>query len=184
IASYVLLPVLLLRFARGVHAHARESIFARLVGLLGLRRPALVCAAGLAIVGAAGAVTWHYVTADPFEYDLTHIRSVAPDAVAARDWMRVAVREFGRGLWTRTYVLVERADEVGDVIAALAASRATPDGRASLGEPLSILDVIPPDQPQKLAVLAEIRHLLDDPGRDELAESERAELAELRPPDE
>jgi predicted RND superfamily exporter protein len=184
VASFVLLPVFVLRFARGVHAPERESLFARLVSLLELRRPIRVCVVGGLLVAAAGVVTWQHVAADPFEYDLTRIRSVAADAVAARDWMHVADREFGRGLWTRTYVLVERADQVAGVVAAVRASQATPDGKASIGSSLSILDVVPPDQSEKRAVLADIRHSLDDPGLDELSESERAELAELRPPEE
>jgi predicted RND superfamily exporter protein len=183
IASFVLLPVLVLRFGGAVRTRERDSVFARATSLLELRSPLVVCAAGAAVVVAASAVTWRYVAHDPFEYDLAHIRSVAPDAIAARDWMKVADREFGRGLWTRTYVLVDDASQASGVVAALAASRETPDGKASLGAPLSMVDVVPPDQPKKLGVLAEIRHLLDDPGLDQLDEAERAELRELRPPD-
>jgi hypothetical protein len=48
----------------------------------------------------------------------------------------------------------------------------------------SILDIIPQDQPEKLAVLGKIRELLDDPAVSQLGDAERAELAELRPPDD
>jgi predicted RND superfamily exporter protein len=183
IASFVLLPVLVLRFGRAIRTRERDSLFARATSVLEFRSPLVVCAAGAAVVVAASAITWRYVANDPFEYDLAHIRSVAPDAVEARGWMKVADREFGRGLWTRTYVLVDDARQAPDVVAALAASRETPDGKASLGAPLSIIDIVPPDQPKKLAVLAEIRHLLDDPGLEQLDEAERAELRTLRPPD-
>jgi predicted RND superfamily exporter protein len=183
IASYVLLPVLVLRFAHAIRARDRDSIFARAVGLLELRRPAVACAIiGLLVVGAA-VITWRYIAADPFEYDLTRVRSVAPDAVAARAWMKVADRELGRGLWTRTYVLVDRADQVAEVVAAISRIQQTPDGKASIGASVSLLDVLPPEQPHKLEILASIRRLVDDPGLDELSDKDRAELRELRPPD-
>jgi predicted RND superfamily exporter protein len=183
IASYMLLPVLLLRFARGPVAQ-RDSVFSLLVRGLRIRRPAVACAVGGILAVASSVIVWSYVAEDPFEYDLTKLRSNAPDAVAARDWMKVADARFGRGIWTRTYILLEQPQDVPDVIADLRAAQATPDGRATLGTPFSILDVVPPDQPRKLEVLAEIRTLLDDPGLEELAEPERRELRELRPPED
>jgi uncharacterized membrane protein YdfJ with MMPL/SSD domain len=56
--------------------------------------------------------------------------------------------------------------------------------KQTFGSVTSILDFIPPDQPRKLAVLAHIRELVDDEALAALTDSERAELAELRPPDE
>ncbi|HWU89599.1 MAG TPA: MMPL family transporter, partial [Kofleriaceae bacterium] len=47
-----------------------------------------------------------------------------------------------------------------------------------------ILDLVPERQPEKLAVLAKIRALLDDDALDALDAKERAELRELRPPDD
>ena len=182
IASYLLFPVLLLRFARGP-VPQRDSVFSQLVRGLRVRRPAVVCALGAAIAVVSAVLVWRYLAADPFEYDLTKLRSNAPDAVAARDWMKVADEKFGRGLWTRTYILLDASTDVPDVVADLRALQATPEGRATVGSPFSILDVVPPDQPRKLEVLAEIRRLLDDPGLEELAEAERRELHELRPPD-
>ncbi|HTL37179.1 MAG TPA: MMPL family transporter, partial [Kofleriaceae bacterium] len=184
LASFVLLPVLLLRLGRSIATAQRDSIFSRAVSVVEFRRPAVVCALVGLVVAGAGVVTWRYIEADPFEYDLTRVRSVAPDAVAARDWMKVADHEFGRGLWTRTYVLVASSDEVPGVVAAIDQVRTTPDGKAAVGASVSILDAIPPDQPRKLEVLADIRHLLDDPGLAELADNERKELMELRPPED
>jgi predicted exporter len=183
LCSYLLLPVLVLRFGRSIQPSDRGSLFGRIVSVLELRHPLRVGAVAALVLAGASVITWTYVSSDPFEYDLRQLRSVAPDAVAARSWMDIADHQFGRGLWTRTYVLVDRADQVPGVIAAITASQATPEGRTSIGSPLSVLDIVPPDQDKKLAVLAEIRHLLDDPGLDELSESERAELHELRPPD-
>jgi len=183
VASYMLLPVLLRRFARGP-APPRESLFSTLVRGFRVRRPAVACAAGALLAVAAAIVVGRYVAQDPFEYDLARLRSNAPDAVAARAWMKVADVKFGRGLWTRTYILLDQPADVPDVVGDLRALQATPDGGATIGTPFSILDVVPPDQPRKLEVLAEIRTLLDDPGLEELDEPERRELRELRPPDD
>ncbi len=183
IASYALLPLLLLRFARGP-VPQRDSVFSQLVRGLRVRKPAVVCAIGAVIAAGSAIVVWRYLAADPFEYDLTRLRSNAPDAVAARHWMSVADDRFGRGLWTRTYILVNQPEEVPAIVDDLRALQATPEGKATLGTPFSVLDVLPPDQPRKLVVLAEIRTLLDDPGLEELAETERRELRELRPPDD
>jgi len=56
------------------------------------------------------------------------------------------------------------------------------DQRA-IGDIKSILDVVPERQPEKIAVLGQIRTLLDD-ALDGLDDKERAELRELRPPDD
>jgi len=183
IASYMLLPVMLLRFARGP-APRRESMFSTLVRGFRVRRPAVACTVGALLAVAAAIVVGRYIAQDPFEYDLTKLRSNAPDAVAARAWMKVADDKFGRGLWTRTYILLDQPVDVPDVVGDLRALQATPAGGATVGTPFSILDVVPPDQPRKLEVLAEIRTLLDDPGLEELDEPERRELRELRPPDD
>ena len=56
------------------------------------------------------------------------------------------------------------------------------DGKQVIGSVESVLDVVPEHQAEKIAVLAEIRTLLDDDAMDALDESERNELAELKPP--
>ncbi len=181
-ASFVLLPVLILRWA---HTPRREpsALFGRFVlRLFGFRRPAVACAiAGLAVLVSA-VVSWRYLVADPFEYDMGQLRSQAPDAIEARRWMTVSDAAFGRGLAGiagQTFIAVDDPSEVPAMVAALREVAATEPIVGTIG---SILDVLPPDQSAKLAVLAEIRTLVDEV-TPLLDDAERADLLALRPPD-
>jgi hypothetical protein len=97
--------------------------------------------------------------------------------------MHVSDVTFGRGYAGRTFIAAERADQVPQIVAALQARDAgVPESQRTIGSIASILDVVPPDQDRKLALLADLRTLLDDPALAALDDKERAELAELRPP--
>jgi hypothetical protein len=176
----------LLRFARAPRLGIRPPIFGRIVvAALGPRRPALVCAIGAAATLAAGVVTWRFIAADPFEYDMRRLRSDTAAAVEARRWMAISNLAFGHGVVGRTYLAVDRPAEVAELVAAIRHQQAhTPEGRATIGRVQSILEAVPPDQDARLAVLAELRRLLDDPALDALDEPERGELRALRPPDD
>jgi predicted RND superfamily exporter protein len=181
IATYVLLPALMLRWGRETRNHVGEPFVGRtLVKLIGFRRPQVVCSAALALAAVAGVIVVRYITADPFEYDIKRLRSEGVAAVDARDWMKLSDQTFGRGYAGRTYIAADRPDQVPQIVDAL--HRRDPEGKV-LGQISSILDVVPPEQDKKLAVLADIRKLLDDPALADLDDKERAELAELRPPD-
>ena len=183
VATFVLLPVLILRWA---HTPRREpsQLFGRFViRLFGFRRPAVACAVAGIVVVASGVISWRYLVTDPFEYDMTQLRSQAPDAVEARRWMTVSDTAFGRGLAGiagQTFVAVDRPADVPAMVDALRTVARTEPIVGSIG---SILDIIPPDQTAKLAVLAEIRAQVDDV-LPLLDESERADLLALRPPDD
>lgn len=182
IASFVLLPALILRFAA---TGVRESsqLFGRaVVRLFGFRRPLLVTGVAAAVTLAAGVVSWRYLTQDPYEYDLTQLRSQSPDAIAARRWLEYADETFGRGLAGlagQTYVAVERQEQVAGVVEKL---RALANQEPIVGQVSSVLDVIPEDQATKLALLAEIRDQIDEVAP-MLDDQERGELLALRPPD-
>ena len=186
IASFVVLPVLVLRVAgrvRGVEA----PTFGRVAtGLFGFRKPAIVCAIGGALALASGAVTVRYVMHDPFEYDMTKLRSDAPAALATRHWMKYVNDTLGRGLAgmsRSTYIAV---DELAQVPAVVDALHAAHDRDPIVGAVTSILDAVPPDQAAKLRVLDKLRTDLDDATDlgDAMSDADRAELAELRPPDD
>lgn len=186
LASYLLLPALILRWGRAPRTTARDPLIGSvLVRLLGFRRPRVVC--GIALAGAVCAtlLVVRFVLHDPFEYDITHLRSEGSDAVTARSWMALSDRTFGRGYSNRTYIAADRLDQIPLIVGALRAHDANiPPEHQTFGSVTSILDVVPPDQPKKLAVLADIRRMLDDDALDALTGAERAELAELRPPDD
>lgn len=186
LASYTLLPALVLRWGTRTKVHTEDSVIgAWLARLLGFRRPAYVLAWSLVVAAGASWVTYRYIVEDPFEYDMTQLRSNGAEAVEVRAWVKLSDDTFGRGISGQTYVAVDSIDEVDDVVAALRKVDAgAPEDRRTIGVIRSILDVLPDRQTDKLAVLGEIRALLDDDALEALSDDERAEIAALRPPDD
>ncbi|HET7502477.1 MAG TPA: MMPL family transporter [Kofleriaceae bacterium] len=186
LATYVLLPALVLRWGRSPHASKRHPLIgSALVRVFGFRRPRVVCAVSAVGAVLASLLVALFVLHDPFEYDITRLRSEGADAVTAREWMTVSDQHFGRGYAGRTYIAADRLDQIPLIVNALRESDANvPTDKQTFGSVTSILDFVPPDQPRKLAILAHIRQLLDDDALAALPDDERAELAELRPPDD
>ena len=181
IATYGLLPVLMLKFARSTRIFDGTPVVgSTLARLFGFRRPSMVLAGTGVVALVASVIVVRYLIADPFEYDIRKLRSEGADAATERHWMAASDRAFGRGYAGRTYIAADRLDQVPQIVAALH----DPAHRDAIGSVESILDVVPEEQPEKLAVLADIRKLLDDKWLEALDDSERAELDELRPPDE
>ena len=181
IATFALLPALMVRWGRDTRIFLGDPFVGRwLVKLLGFRSPATVCFVAALLACGAGAIVARYLAADPFEYDMKQLRSEGRPAIEARQWMQVSDDTFGRGYAGRTYIAADRAEQVPKIVDAL--HRRDPDKKV-IGSVASILDVVPAHQQEKLAVLAEIRKLLDDPALADLDDKERAELAELRPPE-
>ncbi|HUS27331.1 MAG TPA: MMPL family transporter [Kofleriaceae bacterium] len=183
VCSFVLLPVLVMKYARGLEREP-SPLFGRIVvAVFGFRRPVLVTAlAGLVTVGAI-VISWHYLTHDPYEYDMTQLRSESKDALAARHWLEVSDQNFGRGLAGlagQTYVAVDDPSQVQPVVDKL---QALSDKNPIVGPHSSILDVVPQDQDAKLALLAEIRDQIDLVAED-LPDDQRADLLALRPGDD
>nr|HEX4316099.1 MMPL family transporter [Kofleriaceae bacterium] len=183
LASFTVLPVLVLRAAP--HATAdRASPFGRVVQrVFGGRRPALVCAVAGAIALASTTIAVRYIAADPFEYDMTRLRSDAPDALALRGWMDRVNATLGRGLAgisRSTYIAV---DDVAQIPAVVSALHAAHERDRIVGPTLSILDAVPPDQDAKLRVLARLRADIDT-AEQLVPADERAELAAMRPADD
>lgn len=183
VATFVLLPVLILRFSPTPRREPSRLFGGLVVRLFGFRRPAVAMAVAGVVVLASAGVAWRFLANDPFEYDMTQLRSQAPDAIEARHWMDVSDRSFGRGLAGiagQTFVAVDDPERVPAMVAALQDAAARDP---IVGPVQSVLDVLPPDQPQKLAVLAEIRRQIDD-AAPLLDDRERDELLAQRPPDD
>jgi uncharacterized protein len=180
IASYILLPALLLRFGRKTRIYQGDPIVGgTLVRLLGFRDSRVVCIVGLGLAVASAAIVVDYIRKDPFEYDITQLRSKGAEAVKAREWMGISDKNFGRGITARTYIAADRIEQVPLIVEAL---KQRNQKHQTIGAINSILDVVPDRQAEKLAVLDEIRKILDG-AIDAVDEKDRAELAELRPPD-
>jgi preprotein translocase subunit SecF len=184
IVSFITLPALVLRFV----ARPRIRVGAPVVGsalawLLAFRHPWRVVAVAVALAGGGAWVTYGYIAADPFEYNIRNLRSAGDDAVRARVWMDRSDVAFGRGITGQIFFATENLDEVREVVAAL--ERIDRPGRPrTIGKIRSILEVLPDDQPAKLEVLAAIREQLDDDALEALPDDQLEELMALRPPDE
>jgi hypothetical protein len=185
VASYMLLPAVMLRFGRDTKIyHGNPRVGSALVRVLGFKRSGVVVALSALVFSAALVIVVRYVAADPFEYDIKNLRSEAADAIAARNWMALSDKNFGRGHSGRTYIAADRPDQVPLIIEALEAiDRGKPERAHTMGAIESILTFVPPEQDKRLAVLAELRALVDE-SRDALDADQRAELEELRPPDD
>jgi len=183
VTSFTLLPALVLRFARKETREPSRIFGAIVLRVFGFRRPAVACAiAGVLTVGA-GVVTYRYATHDPFEYDMTQLRSQADDAQKIHAWLELSDKTFGRGLAGiagQTFVAVDRIEDVPLAVTEL---RAIAQTEAIIGPVASIADVIPPDQIAKLEILAELRAQIDDAAT-VLEGSARDELLALRPADD
>ena len=175
IASFVLLPVMLMRVRR---LRAPSRVFGRAVtAAFGFRRPALVCAFAGVALALSMVLSWRYVTHDPYEYETAKLRSCSPDAIRARAWMQMADDTFGRGLAGMTsanYIAVDDPAQVAETVAKLRAI-----GDPVVGQISSIDDLVPADQRDKLALAAELRKLIDDAG-----DALPADVRALRPPDD
>ncbi len=183
-ASYTVLPALVLRVApasrRAGGAPVLGSVLAR---LFGFRRSGRVLAAAAIAATIAGWVTYRYLADDPFEYNIRNLRSDGQAAVEARDWMARSDVAFGKGIGGQTYIATDSLDEVREIAAALERAEHAWEPPA-IGRVRSIIDVLPERQLEKLAVLVEIRALLDDDALDALDDDRRRELMALRPPGE
>ncbi len=184
LVSYTLLPALVLQLAARPRLPEGQPLIGRILArVLGFRHPGRVVAATVAVAVLASWMTYRYIAADPFEYDITNLRADGADAREARRWMARSDAAFGRGITGETYIAVDSLADVDRVIAALA--HADHPGQApTIGKIRSIRDVVPADQDRKLAVLAELRTLLDDDALEALDDDARAELRSLRPPDD
>ena len=184
IASFVIVPALVLRFAPRTKVTTGDPWLGGWIArILGFRRAGVVVALTAAIAVATGAIAWRFIADDPYEYDTKELRSSGDDADEVRRWLAIADREFGRGIAGQTFIGADRPEQVPQIVDALRRiDDHVPEERRTIGKITSILDVVPPDQPEKLAVLGEIGTILDDDALEALTDEERAELDALRPP--
>ena len=185
IATYALIPILVLRFAPRPMAPSKE-LLGRFQGwLLGFKHPIVVTMGVVAVTCVGLWISYRYVAADPFEYDLRNLRADTPSAEVSRAWLAKSDKAFGKGISGATFIAVDRADQVPRVVAALEKIDAgkPPEDRI-LGDIRSVLDLAPPveEQAKKREVLGKIRELLEDDALEALEDADRAALDELKPP--
>lgn len=121
--------------------------------------------AGAVITVAAIAALPRYL-ADPFEYDLTKLRDVGSASSTRRNARVEAI--FGETV-APPVILADSPAHAREIRDRLRERAATPEGKRLISAVRTLDDFVPDDQPAKLAVLAEIRALIDELGDDDLA---------------
>ena len=184
-ATYLVLPAALAALAARGHAAGRSPArFGKgLTWLMPRRRPAIVITALMGLVGS-GICAWRYVKSQPFERDFRNLRSTGAQMTETRRWQESIDRAFGRGISGGTVIALptrERAHEVAERIRA--ADRARPAAERMFSRVSTLDDLVPPDQDERLALLADIRKLLTKETLATLDDADREAALALMPPD-
>jgi hypothetical protein len=188
-ATVTLLPPLCRAFDSDRHTQRRlpgrgGGQITALVGRVATRWPGQILVGSLVLTALAIVPFFSYVK-DPFEYDFANLRNRrAAEGGSATIRPRVE-KIFGRAL-IPAVIVAERREQTEEIRRAiLERDRPRPgEARGIIGEVHTIEDFLPGSlavQREKLAVLAELRKLIDDPALRLLDDADRRKLLELRP---
>jgi predicted RND superfamily exporter protein len=183
--TFLVLPAALAVLeARGLAGGRSPARFGR--GLLRFipRRRWPVVLTALVVVGGAGIGAGHYLAGRPFENDFKNLRSSGRQIQEARRWNDQINAAFGRGISGGTVIALPSRGRTREVTARLrTADRGKAPGERLFARVSSLDDLVPPDQDDKLALLAEIRALLTPATLATMDDADRRIAAELRPPE-
>jgi uncharacterized protein len=185
ITAYTVMPALLSSLAAAGRLRvAGEPGIGRLLARLVSARPAPTLVACGVLAVAASFLTVRYLVSDPFEYNWQRLRSDSGMASDARRWMSRIDEAFGRQFVGGFMIGVDNAAEAQAVEKVLRAHAEDEPGvsasSALFRKVGSIQDFVPQDQPEKLAVLSELRRLVDRAG--DVLDADDARR--FRPPDQ
>ena len=184
-AAYIVLPAALSIAHRFGMRPRSEPPIGRWLARLLPQNLAVTAIATIALVAGAGVVTAHYLADDPFESNFKNLRSRSAAINEQQRWMHAIDAAFGQGIDAGFVIAVpDRADVLPLKDRLRAADVGVADRDKLFAQLVSIDDLLPSQQPEKLAVLAQIRTLLDSREVETLSDADRAELAKLRPPDD
>lgn len=192
ITTFTVLPALLFVLARRgqVQRTRPPAVGDWLVRLLPRR------ALGWSLVGAAiitaisTVIAAAFIARDPFTDDWRDLQSSTPAierALGLYTKMRAALEQRSEvtGSAYQLVIALDSREQVGPLVARLKQiDKDRPPERRWIRDVYSIDDLLPSRQPDKVAVLDDIRRLIDDPDLQKvLSDDERAQLGKLRPPD-
>jgi predicted exporter len=191
-STFVVLPAILFVVGRrGKALPSRPPAIGDLLARLLPRRLGITVAIGAALTAVAGVITASFIAGDPFTRDWRDLQSSTPAINTGRALDQELRNAFDSksvlaGQAYMAVIAVEHRDQVRPLVERIRADDAArPPERRWLNDVRSLDDLLPPDQDRKLAVLAEIRALLDSPSIAEaMTADELAQLRELRPPDD
>ena len=192
LTTFTTLPALLTLLAR--YAPLRPRTAPAIGNILAATIPrsrlkgAVISAGILTAVSLVIAVV--YIARDPFTHDWRDLQSSTP-AIRRADRLNAHIRDgLARpgdlaGQAYQLVIAVEDESQVAPLVDRLrTTSKMLPPWMRWMNDVFSLEDLLPQRQHDKLAVLAEIRQLIDDPDlQASLADEDRARLAKVRPPD-
>ncbi len=184
LAAFTVLPALLLSLeSRGRLPITQQPALGQWIRSLASRRPERTMFLAALLVVASSIAACLYVYSQPLEEDWRNLRSTGTEVMQARTWNRRITNEIGGGhnqnISGRFAVLARDAAQARQV--ELLLLQGNMDPKAPLFAFVRTIDsLLPVEQERKLAVLGEIRTLIDENGLGGAEEDE----ADLRPPDE
>jgi len=184
LATFLVLPAALAALAARGRAAGRAParLGKGLARLIPRGRPAIVCTVLVALVGS-GIGAWRYVASRPFERDFRNLRSTGPEMMETRRWNDSIDRAFGRGISGGTVIALPTRERAREVAARMRTADRDKPAAERLFSRVSILDdLVPPDQDDKLALLADVRKLLTRQTLAAMNDVERETARELSPP--
>ena len=183
-ATFLILPAALAVLARHGLGNGRSParLGRWLAALVPGRRPIVVGMTALVLVGSAAGAA-RYLASRPFEGDFKNLRSSGATMRETLRWNDEIDRAFGRGISGGTVIALptrERAREVAERLRAADAGK--PDKQRLFSRVTTLDDLVPPDQDDKLAVLADIHRLLTKATLASMSDADRQIARELDPP--
>jgi predicted RND superfamily exporter protein len=193
VTTFTVLPALMFVIARGRplrvgKAPAVGKVLARIFTHQRLR-PLMI--GGIVLTVVALLVAGRFVLGDPFLHDWRDLQSSTADIRRTRDVeakirTRLSTASVLSGQAYQIVIAVDRRDQVLPLVEDIRKTDAArPEKQRWTKDARSLDDLLPAQQPEKLAVLAEIRALID--GRDfqdALSADDKQRIAKLRPPED
>ncbi len=194
LGTYLFLPSILTVTERVRPVTRSHPITARLRGMYGLpfaflalRAPRAVAVLGTLAGLAAVFLSYRYIAADPMEYDMRNTRN-EPKIVetSAREMGRRVDTIVGRQGQDGLAIMVDRIDQVLPLKQALDARRdAAPEGQKPFDKVVTIYDLLPTQQAEKIELARASRNLLMRArGKGFISDSDWVEIEKVMPPED
>ena len=183
-ATFLILPAALAVLeTRGLGNGRSPARLGRgLAALVPCRRPVVVGMTALVLASSAVGAA-RYLASRPFEGDFNNLRSSGATMRETLRWNAAIDRAFGRGISGGTVIALPTRERAREVAARLRASDAgKPDKQRLFARVATLDELVPPDQDEKLEVLADIRRLLTKATLASMSEADRRIARQLDPP--
>jgi uncharacterized protein len=191
LAAFTVLPAALSWLqSRGRIRMRAPSVSARRIARFLPHSPMPAVVLGLIATAAATWGAYRFLAGEPLEQDWRRLRSDSDEILEQRAWNDRISNEFAAGGFNRNLsgrfaiVLEDRAQAAPLVEKLRAIDRGLPPSQALFSSVESLDRWLPEGQEEKLAVLGEIRRMIDRDLIDEVEGEEREELERVRPPDD